>query len=190
MFRSRFPVLGGDFQSSESGFPVLGNGSQSSGSGFLVLGYDFQSSGSGLPIPGNVPITSFGKALNFKTQHHVYGILLNKGCALRSYFFKHQGVTFAFAIWEEIKEGVISDIKLLHTPSILPPHLKQRMSDLPQRAILHRFHQLGKEVFVIHGCLLQALKRSRAFIGMARFKSVERTYLELSGIPFHHSWSG
>jgi hypothetical protein len=43
----------------------------------------------------------------------------------------------------------------LHVSPVLPPHLVERMRDLAKGTVLHRFHQLLKNVPVGHGHLLQ-----------------------------------
>ena len=43
----------------------------------------------------------------------------------------------------------------LHVSPVLPAHLVERMGDLAKSTVLHRFHQLLKNVSVGHGHLLQ-----------------------------------
>ena len=54
------------------------------------------------------------------------------------------------------------DAPSLHAPPVLPPHLEQRMRDLPQRADLHRVHQHLEDVLVVDHRLLEALQHRPA----------------------------
>ena len=44
----------------------------------------------------------------------------------------------------------------LHIAPVLPAHLKQRVGNLPERAVLHPFHQLGEDAPVPATALLAA----------------------------------
>ena len=55
----------------------------------------------------------------------------------------------------------------LHIPPVLPADLKQRVRNLAERAVLHRFHQLGEEVAIGHGHLLELLEACRGLVGVA-----------------------
>ena len=55
----------------------------------------------------------------------------------------------------------------LHIPPVLPAHFKQRIRNLSQRAVFHRFHQLGKQVAVGYGDLLELLDARRGLVGVA-----------------------
>ena len=55
----------------------------------------------------------------------------------------------------------------LHIPPVLSADLEQRVRNLPERAVFHRFHQLGEEVAVGHGNLLKLLEARWGLVGVA-----------------------
>jgi len=60
----------------------------------------------------------------------------------------------------------------LHISSVLPADLKQRVGNLPERVVFHRFHQLGKQVAIRHGDLLELLEARRGLVGVALVQQV------------------
>ena len=67
----------------------------------------------------------------------------------------------------------------LPIPPVLPANLKQRVGYLPERAVFHRFHQLGKQVAVGHGHLLQLLEVRRGLVSVALVQQREHVDLIL-----------
>ena len=55
----------------------------------------------------------------------------------------------------------------LPVPPVLPADLKQRVRNLAERAVFHRFHELGEAVAVGHGYLLELLEARRGLVGVA-----------------------
>src|SRR5687767_12178903 len=49
--------------------------------------------------------------------------------------------------------------KKLHVPPVLSTHFKQRLGDLTERTILHRFHQFLKQIPVSQRDFLQLFQR-------------------------------
>ena len=74
-------------------------------------------------------------------------------------------------------------LEQLHTPPVLPPHLKQRMRDLPQRADPHRLHQhleqIAPPMDVAHG--IDALSRRNRRRRRVRAAGENPEALEVAG---------
>jgi hypothetical protein len=66
-------------------------------------------------------------------------------------------------------------VVLVHIASVLPTDLKQRVGNLAEGAELHRFHQLGEEVAVGHGHLLELLEARRRLVGVALVRQLEHS---------------
>ena len=58
----------------------------------------------------------------------------------------------------------------LHTPPILPPHLEQRIGDLPERGAAHRVHQHFEHVLIGDHRLLQAQEHGAGLVLVPRLE--------------------
>lgn len=72
-----------------------------------------------------------------------------------------------------ISDPPTSEPATLHTPPILPPHLKQRIGNLPERATPHRVHQHFEHVLIVDHRLLQAEEHGAGLVLVPRLEAAQ-----------------